>query len=192
MQAMCREIGERGRSLATQAAAPSFPPPAPAPAPDLEPSPATPAGQTFVAPAPVPQPASASTMLEMMRLMHAEAASSEARHNARLDSLRAEMASEMERRCEREAAAMAAATTSEQLAALEARLQALRVAELLTDGECIALEDVIGDYLTGGSHASGLFGAKVRALVSLSEGWPWTQRSGGRPSAGSSCNREIL
>ena len=101
-------------------------------------------------------------------------------HKAELDTLRAEMA---QLRGELTPAPAQELVSAEQLAALQARLESLHAAQLLTDEEFFALEDLCGDYIelqqsTVGvlsqdlvcSSAAYSVAARLAKVVGLSEG----------------------
>ena len=100
-------------------------------------------------------------------------AAMEARHTAELERLRAELTP----------APAEELVSAEQLAALQARLESLHAAQLLTEEEFFALEDLCADFLEVQASASGVlthelvysnpaFGeaAKLAQLIVVSEG----------------------
>eukprot|EP01047_Picozoa_sp_COSAG01_P046466 COSAG01_NODE_4365_length_5094_cov_1.949750_8_plen_192_part_00 len=114
----------------------------------------------------------AEMLLEQQRLTHAQEA-----------TVRQEMLRQMEQmRHELALARTSAAISGQRLGSLQARCEVLHAAQLLTDDEVHALEDLIADYLelqavmmAGGgvvaemAHASEAV-AKLLKLVGLSEG----------------------
>ena len=66
------------------------------------------------------------------------------------------------------------AVTEEQLTALQSRLETMHAAQLLTDDEVFALEDIVADFIALGlvtaEMASAHAAAKLLQLVRLSEG----------------------
>ena len=105
--------------------------------------------------------------------MQQQKAEMEARHKAELDKLRAELTPEPAQEL----------VSVEQLAALQARLESLHAAQLLSDEEFFALEDLCGDYIelqqsTVGvlsqdlvcSSAAYSVAARLAKVVGLSEG----------------------
>ena len=91
-------------------------------------------------------------------------------HRAEMDQLRAELAKQKE------------LVSAEQLAALQARLESLHSAQLLTDDELFALEDLCADFLEMQAAAGGVLtpevahsspvsaAARMVKLVGVSEG----------------------
>ena len=105
--------------------------------------------------------------------MQRQIAEMEDRHKAEMDTLRAELTP----------APAQELVSAEQLAALQARLESLHAAQLLTDEEFFALEDLCADFLEVQASASGVlthelvysnpaFGeaAKLAQLIVVSEG----------------------
>ena len=105
--------------------------------------------------------------------MQRQIAEMEARHKAEMDTLRAELTP----------APAQELVSAEQLAALQARLESLHAAQLLTDEEFFALEDLCADYLEVQTFAAGVltqevvgsnpaYGevAKLAQLIAVSEG----------------------
>ena len=171
--------------------------PAPAPALAPAPAPATPDRSTFSpsmqlsSPAVAIQPRSmdqdssmVEVLLEQQKLMH-----------EREEKLRQEFkaeATELRQAAQSERAAMedkmtaieqkltpTEAVSEEQLAALQARLEALHRSKMLTDDELYAFEDISADYLEFKSSVGVVTSASVQAnpaawklpkLVALSEG----------------------
>ena len=116
--------------------------------------------------------------------MQQQKAETEARHTAELDKLEARHKTEMDRlRGELTPAPAQELISAEQLAALQARLESLHAAQLLTDEEFFALEDLCGDFIelqgsTVGvlsqdlvcSSAAYSVAARLAKVVGLSEG----------------------
>ena len=206
MDMLVREIGERGKPHLSEAVPPTAsstprgraPAPAPAPeparappraaalAPALAPAPA-PAPRLSPAPAPAPaavvpaatpersftpsvrSPAAqlqAVDALPLMEKLLEEARVEKAEMRAEIDQLRKELEPQHEK------------VSDEQLAALQARLEAVHEAKLLSDEEFFALEDLCADFAelqpTAGPVTSETVRAaeladKVRRLVCVSE-----------------------
>ena len=105
----------------------------------------------------------------------------QARTEDKIERLREEMKAEAKAEKEelRRELAPTAVVTDEQLAALEARLEALHAAQLISDDELFVLEDHVTDFFEAKAmfevltmevaHANGAVG-KVHKLVVLSEG----------------------
>ena len=93
-----------------------------------------------------------------------------AEHRAEMDQLRAELVKQKE------------LVSAEQLVALQARLESLHSAQLLTDDELFALEDLCADFLEMQTAAGGVLtpevahsspasaAARLAKLVGVSEG----------------------
>ena len=107
-----------------------------------------------------------------------EAKADQAKAQAEMELAQTELREEMEARL-----APKEAISAERLAALEARLEALHAAQLLTDEEFFALEDLCADYLEVQTFAAGVltqevvgsnpaYGevAKLAQLIAVSEG----------------------
>ena len=101
-------------------------------------------------------------------------------HKAELDTLRAEMA---QLRGELTPAPAPELVSAEQLAALQARLESLHAAQLLSDEEFFALEDLCGDFIELQGSTVGVLSqdlvcssaaygvaARLAKVVGLSEG----------------------
>ena len=107
----------------------------------------------------------------------------QARTEDKIERLREEMKAEAKAEKEelRRELAPTAVVTDEQLAALEARLEALHAAQLISEDELFSLEDCIADFCeakaifevltTEVAHANSAVG-KVHKLVVLSEAVP--------------------
>ena len=107
-----------------------------------------------------------------------------AEHKAEMTQMRAEMAKMRdELRAELTPALPQELISAEQLALLQARLESLHAAQLLTDEEYFALEDLCADYLEVQTFAAGVltlevvgsnpaYGevAKLAQLIAVSEG----------------------
>eukprot|EP01045_Picozoa_sp_COSAG04_P018613 COSAG04_NODE_1734_length_5755_cov_2.998762_4_plen_251_part_00 len=215
MNALTREIGERGKiKPATSPLAEGVPPaPAPAPAPEPAPEPApapapardasaatppraalppaaalAPAGHSF---SPSMQVSAAPTEHALAGVGIAELASFMREQQTRDDKNRAEMDAKMEamraemqkQREELAPPPPQEAVSAQRLAALQARIEQLRAAQLLTDEEFFALEDLCADYLEVQTFAAGVltqevvgsnpaYGevAKLAQLIAVSEG----------------------
>ena len=116
--------------------------------------------------------------------MQQQKAEMEARHTAEVDKLEARHKTEMDRlRGELTPEPAQELVSVEQLAALQARLESLHAAQLLSDEEFFALEDLCGDYIelqqsTVGvlsqdlvcSSAAYSVAARLAKVVGLSEG----------------------
>jgi hypothetical protein len=101
---------------------------------------------------------------------------------AKLEKQRHESAQQMVDKVEkmREEMSPAEAISEQRLAALQARLQALHVAKLLSDDEAYALEDIVADYLELKTSIAGVVtldaivanesASKLLKLIGLSEG----------------------
>ena len=97
--------------------------------------------------------------------MQRQIAEMEDRHKAEMDTLRAELTP----------APAQELVSAEQLAALQARLEQLHAAQLLTDEELFALEDICVDYIALGLVTAEMAGgnaaaSKLLQLVRVSEG----------------------
>ena len=114
----------------------------------------------------------AERLLDMLEKQQVE-------HRDREDTLRSEMSAQIEQLRADMAPSRQDAVSQVQLAALQARLEALRVAELLADEEVEPVEDFIADFVElrasmgtvtlETAHASEAVGNVVK-LVALSEG----------------------
>ena len=102
-----------------------------------------------------------------------EAKADRADMEAKLEQQRREMEAKMLEM--REELTPKPAVTEEQLAALQSRLDAMHAAQLLTDDEVFALEDVVADFIALGLVTAEMASAhptaaKLLQLVRLSEG----------------------
>ena len=115
----------------------------------------------------------AERLLDMLEKQQVE-------HRDREDTLRSEMSAQIEQlRADMAPSPRQDAVSQVQLSALQARLEALRVAELLADEEAEPVEDCIADFVElrasmgtvtlETAHASEAVGNVVK-LVALSEG----------------------
>ena len=197
MDAAVREIGDRGRPRRVPEGVPPAPmrPPAPAPAPAraLTSSSHGSSGSGRLAPAErsfTPTMSSSqlqgdslnsSAVVELLERQQSlllelrdEAKADQAKAQAKMELAQTELREEMEARL-----APKEAISAERLKALEARLEALHAAQLLTDEELFSLEDCLADYLelkatysvvtTEMLHANAE-AVKLLKLIVLSEG----------------------
>ena len=109
--------------------------------------------------------ATTTSMIEVVTMLERE------------EKLRQEMEAQMQALREdlREELTPRPAVTEEQLAALQSRLEAMHAAQLLTDEELFALEDICVDYIALGLVTAEMAGgnaaaSKLLQLVRVSEG----------------------
>jgi len=201
LDSVCREIGDRGkRRLPSARAADPEPEPEPAPAPAPAPAPVTPqpsaqltARSQFTptirsSPAPLELAVggaaavgSFAEVISFMREEREEAKAEKAELKAELEQQRQETAARFEQQRQeaeqlREAASAKSSVSEGQLEALQARLDALHQAKLLTDDEGFKLEDCVAEFiecrssLTVAAAQMGAAAEQVKKLVGLSEG----------------------
>ncbi len=175
MNALTREIGERGKIKPATSPLAEGVPPAPAPAPEPAPAPApapardasaatppraalppavalAPAGHSF---SPSMQVSAAPTEHALAGVGIAELASFMREQQTRDDKNRAEMDAKMEamraemqkQREELAPPPPQEAVSAQRLAALQARIEQLRAGKLLSDEDVFAVEDLIGDFI---------------------------------------------
>ena len=195
IEAVARLLGERGKPSAAAAARVSegVPPlePAPAPAPALAPAaPAvvtTPPRSASAAFSPSMQqlssPAAAATMvpalptddgslvaavLQQQGLMLKREAKLQSAMEAKAAAEKAGLRAEMQQQLEqiREEMKPVAAISEQQLTALQARIEKLHAAKLLTDDELYSLEDIVADFL----ELKSSLGVVTLAAIMTSEG----------------------
>ena len=162
---MCREMGPPPRAAEAVAAAAPPPPSGSAMPSAAAPAPAAAAPTSGVPPAPVATAPAANvqSLVELTALL------SEARREALRER------DELETRLAAQVVARLHAISGRQLAGLQARLEALRDAELLTDEELHVLEDICGDFVELGPVTlemvpSSDAACKCLRLTRLSEG----------------------
>eukprot|EP01043_Picozoa_sp_COSAG02_P063722 COSAG02_NODE_9112_length_2326_cov_1.163000_1_plen_287_part_10 len=169
MNGMVREIGERGSAQHVSEAVPPeaarrVKAPAPAPAPTPAPATASAPRSHNVAPVSAPALAPAAAYTPSMQMSAAASPPAEpgalterlltmletqqVKHQEREDSLRSEMDAKIKSlRTEISCTAPQEAVTQEQIVALQARLETLRVSKLLSEADLDAVEDTCADYL---------------------------------------------
>jgi hypothetical protein len=152
MDSLCREIGDRGKGSLPEGVPPA-PAPVPVPAtppqavatvdqgfsPSMQMSPGQALGQQTV-------PGLGGSFAEVAAILKADRAELEARLDAK-DAKMERQRKEMEARIEQLTAPAPAAMSDEQVAALQARLEVLHTAKLLTDEELWVFEDIVADYV---------------------------------------------
>ena len=185
IDAVERDLGERGKRRLHEGVPPALAPRGPEPEPEPEPAPA-PARVPSRPPAPAPAPAPAhparspslkrsfaepsspalaiqpqnvedTSLVEVLLAredkIRQEAKEEKAAQEAKYEKLRQEMDAKIDAKVEqvreqmREDMKPKPALSPEQIDALQTRLEALHVAELLSDEELFALEDIVADFV---------------------------------------------